>query len=191
MPSSVSYSRDVESATVPGDHGRAMKFPQIARLSACFGITALCALTFSTPAVAQRCPTVKTTTQTAATMRAIVKSVNCLVESGASPITTSASVRTADVRTADARVADSRPGTQVDTLPIIGPQHSRMYPGFQLAILSMPVDNSHRSALVTPDAPQATVRGAGGGECKLKLNPDRTLDAQCNQAGGTVFVVFR
>jgi hypothetical protein len=55
----------------------------------------------------------------------------------------------------------------------------------------MPVDNTHKSALVTPDAPQATVRGAGGGECKLKLNADRTLDAQCNQAGGTVFVVFK
>ena len=191
MPSFVSYSRDVESGTIPGEHKRAMKIPQIARLSACFGVTALCALTFSTRAVAQRCPTVKTTTQTAATMRAIVKSVNCLVESGASPTTTSASVRTADVRTADTRIAEARPGTQVDTLPIIGPQHSRMYPGFLLAILSMPVDNSHKSALVTADAPQATVRGAGGGECKLKLNSDRTLDAQCNQAGGTVFVVFR
>jgi hypothetical protein len=107
--------------------------------------------------------------------------VNCLVESGSAPATTSASIRTADVRG----------GTQVDTLPIIGPQHSRIYPGFMLAILSMPVDNTHKSALVTPDVPQATVRGAGGGECKLKLNSDRTLDALCNQAGGTVFVVFK
>jgi hypothetical protein len=32
-----------------------------------------------------------------------------------------------------------RTGTQDDTLPIIGPQHSRAYPGFMLAILSMPV----------------------------------------------------
>ncbi len=86
---------------------------------------------------------------------------------------------------------DLRNGAQVDTLPIIGPQHSRMYPGFMLAILSMPVDNVHKSALVTPDTPQAHLRGAGGGECILKLNSDRTLDAQCNQAGGTVFVVFK
>ena len=86
---------------------------------------------------------------------------------------------------------DVRTGSQVDTLPIIGPQHSRIYSGFQLAILSMPVDNNHKSALVTADAPQATIRGAGGGECKLKLNSDRTLDAMCNQAGGTVFVVFK
>jgi hypothetical protein len=117
-------------------------------------------------------------------MRAIVKSVNCLVELG--PVTAPAALRTVDVRFADART-----GTQVDTLPIIGPQHSRMYPGFMLAILSMPVDNNHKSAIVTPDAPQANIRGAGGGECKVRLNSDRTLDAECNQAGGTVFVVFK
>jgi hypothetical protein len=153
-----------------------MKSPGIAVLSL--------SLLACTLAVAQPCPKVSTTTQTPATMRAIVKSVNCLVESGAE--TAPAALRSADVRTADVRA-----GTQVDTLPIIGPQHSRMYPGFVLAILSMPVDNIHKSALVTPDAPQATIRGAGGGECKLKLNSDRTLDAQCNQAGGTVFVVFK
>jgi hypothetical protein len=138
-------------------------------------------LLLCTLAAAQPCPKVNTTTQTPATLRAIVKSVNCLVESEPAPTTTSASLRTADVRA----------GAQVDTLPIIGPQHSRMYPGFVLAILSMPVDNNRKSALITPDSPQTTLRGAGGGECQLKLNPDRTLDALCNQAGGTVFVVFK
>src|SRR5258708_469687 len=133
-----------------------------------------------TLAIAQPCPKVNTTTQTPATLRAIVKSVNCLVDSEPGPPATPASVRTADVRT----------GTQVDTLPIIGPQHSRLYPGFILAILSMPVDNTRTSALVTPDAPQTTLRGAGGGECKLKLNSDRTLDALCNQTGRTPFLDF-
>ena len=136
----------------------------------------LCTLAFAQP-----CPKVNTTTQTPATMRAIVKSINCLVESDPAPAIAPASVRTGDVRT----------GAQVDTLPIIGPQHSRMYPGFVLAILSMPVDNTRKSALITPDSPQAAIRGAGGGECKLKLNSDRTLDALCNQAGGTVYVVFK
>jgi hypothetical protein len=136
----------------------------------------------SVASLAQPCPKVGTTTQTPATMRALVKSVNCLVESNAAaPTATPATLRVAEVRG----------GTQVDTLPIIGPQHSRMYPGFVLAILSMPVDNTHKSGIVTPDSPQAEVRGAGGGECKLKLNSDHTLDAQCNQAGGTVFVVFK
>ena len=132
-------------------------------------------------AVAEPCPKVNTTTQTPATLRAMVRSINCLVDSGSMPPPTN----TAVFRTTDAR------GTQVDTLPIIGPQHTQNYPGFQLAILSMPVDNSRRSVIVTPESPQAAIRGAGGGECKLKLNPDHTLDALCNQAGGTVFVVFR
>ena len=142
-------------------------------------------LLLAATAFAQPCPKISTTTQTPATMRAIVKSVNCLVESS-SPAASSASLHTADMR-----FADVHGGTQVDTLAIIGPQHTHTYPGFTLAILSMPIDNVHKSAIVTPESPQADIRGAGGGECKLKLNSDRTLDAQCNQAGGTVFVVFK
>jgi len=135
-----------------------------------------CALAFAEP-----CPKVISTTQTAATLRQIARSINCLVDANATPAPVNATFHTAEVRG----------GTQVDTLPIIGPQHTHNYPGLVLAILSMPVDNTRRSVLVTPDSPQASIRGAGGGECKLKLNPDRTLDAQCNQAGGTVFVVFK
>lgn len=138
-------------------------------------------LALGSTALAEPCPKVISTTQTSATMRAIVRAVNCLVDSNATPAPTNATLRVAEVRG----------GTQVDTLPIIGPQHTHTYPGLVLAILSMPVDNTHRSVLVTPDSPQGAIRGAGGGECKLKLNPDRTLDAQCNQAGGTVFVVFK
>jgi hypothetical protein len=161
-----------------------MKLSKIAVLSLPLLTCALVCALFCTLAAAQPCPKVNTTTQTPATMRAIVKSVNCLVQSGTAP--TPASPRTADVR-----FAEPRTGTQVDTLPIIGPQHSHTYPGLLLAILSMPVDNTHKSAIVTPDSPQAMVSGAGGGECKLRLNSDRTLDAQCNQAGGTVFVVYK
>lgn len=167
------YSRDVEGAGIRGEHIQTMNsrhFPLLPFL-----------LVMSAAAFAEPCPKVATTTQTPATMRAIVRSVNCLVDSNAAPAASAVTLRTADVRG----------GTQVDTLPIIGPQHTHNYPGFVLAILSMPVDNTHRSVLVTPDSPQAAVRGAGGGECHLKLNPDRTLDAQCNQAGGTVFVVFK
>jgi len=49
------------------------------------------------------------------------------------------------------RFVEARTGTQVDTLPINRPQHSHTYPGFVLAILSMPVDNTHKSAIVTSD----------------------------------------
>ncbi len=141
------------------------------------------ALGLATAVLAQPCPKVNTTTQSPATMRAMVKSINCLVDMGGTPTPSSASLRSADIHSGN--------GTQVDTLAIIGPQHSRMYSGFVLAILSMPVDNSTKSAIVTLDAPQAAIRGAGGGECKLKLNSDHTVDAVCNQAGGTVFVVYR
>jgi hypothetical protein len=138
-------------------------------------------LSLSSIACAEPCPKVNVTTQSAAAMRAIARSINCLIDAGSTP---------AQINPAVFRATDSR-GTQVDTLPIIGPQHTQNYPGFQLAILSMPVDNTRRSVIVTPESPQAAIRGAGGGECKLKLNPDHTLDALCNQAGGTVFVVFR
>jgi len=133
-------------------------------------------------AAAEPCPKVNTTTETPATLRALVKAVNCLIDSGPAPAAGSAVLRT----TGEARV-----GAQVDTWPIVGPQHTRTYPGFLLAILTMPVDNTQRSALVTPDSPQTTIRGTSGGECRLRLNSDRTVDALCNQAGGTVFVVYR
>lgn len=141
------------------------------------------ALGTATAVLAQPCPKVSTTTQTPATTRAIVKTINCLVDMGGAPAQSSASLRTADIHSGN--------GTQVDTLSIVGPQHSRMYSGFVLAILAVPVDNTTRSAIVTFDAPQAAIRGTGGGECKLKLNSDHTVDASCSQAGGTVFVVYR
>lgn len=139
---------------------------------------------FTGMARAESCPKVNTTTQTLATLRAMVRSINCLVDANATPGAAPALARLSETRS-------SSGGTYVDTLPIIGPQHSRIYPGFVLAILSMPVDSTQKSAIVTSDSPQASIRGAGGGECKLKLNSDRTVDAQCNQTGGTVFVVYR
>jgi hypothetical protein len=162
----------MESAPLPGHHKQIMSVPKSTLLSI---------LLLSAAALAEPCPKVATTTQTPATMRAIVKSINCLVEAEAAPTPTPGTPRTAETRS----------GAQVDTLPIIGPQHTRTYPGLVLAILSMPVDDTRKSTIVTPDAPQATIRGAGGGECKLHLNAHRTVDAQCNQAGGTVYVVYR
>jgi len=163
----------MEPAAIPGDHIQTMNPRRLLLLSL---VMFSCA-----SALADPCPKVISTTQTAATLRQIARSINCLVDANSVPAPAPTVLRSSDVRG----------GTQVDTLPIIGPQHTHNYPGFVLAILSMPIDNTRRSLLVTPDSPLADIRGAGGGECKLKLNPDRTLDAQCNQAGGTVFVVFR
>ena len=41
-----------------------------------------------------------------------------------------------------------------------------------------------------PDNPVATVSATAGAECKLKINPDSTVDGQCNQTGGSLFVVY-
>jgi len=139
-------------------------------------------LTLAGVAAAEPCPKVLTTTETSATLRAIVKAVNCLVESSSAPAPGSATLRAS---------SEPRGGVQVDTWPIVGPQHTRTYPGFLLAILTMPVDNAQKSALVTPDSPQTTIRGTSGGECRLRLNSDRSVDALCNQAGGTMLVVYR
>ena len=174
------YSRDVEHGKVSGQYGRAMNLSPIA-LSKFATFAVFLAIPLCAPA--EPCPKVSTTTQTPATMRAIVKSINCLVDSGSAPAVAQVSYRGSD--------SPGLVGTQVDTVPVIGPQHTRTYPGFMLAILSMPVDSAQRSALVTADSPQAVVRGSGAGECKLKLNSDHTVDAQCTQAGGTVFVVYK
>jgi hypothetical protein len=34
------------------------------------------------------------------------------------------------------------------------------------------------------------VSGNAGAECKLKINSDNTVDGQCNQTGGSLFVVY-
>lgn len=167
------YSGDVGSGRIRADN-REMNLRKAA-LAAVFGLGLV-----GIAVAAEPCPKVNTTTETPATLRAIVKAVNCLIDSGSAPATGTAAFRT-----------EARGALQVDTWPIVGPQHTRTYPGFLLAILTMPVDNAQKSVAVTPDSPQVTIRGASGGECKLTLNSDRTIDAQCSQAGGTVFVVYR
>jgi hypothetical protein len=59
-----------------------------------------------------------------------------------------------------------------------------------LAVLSVPTGNEIRTGLATPDNPAATVAGAAGAECELKINSDNSVEAQCNQTGGNLFVVY-
>jgi len=73
---------------------------------------------------------------------AIVKSINCLVESGGA--STSASLRTA--MCVLPRPVRERKWTRCRSSAAALPHLS----GFMLAILSMPVDNNHKSAIVTP-----------------------------------------
>jgi hypothetical protein len=127
---------------------------------------------FSAASVAQSCPKVAYTTPTATT-RQMVASVNCLV-----------------ARTAVTPTEGNKTGFMVESFPVIGPQHTRSYKKIVLAVLSVPTGNETRTGLATPDNPTATVAGTAGAECKLKINSDNTVDAQCNQTGGNIFVVF-
>ena len=122
--------------------------------------------------MAQSCPKVVYTT-TAATTRSMVASVNCLVS-----------------RSAAGRGEANKGGFMVESFPVIGPQHTRSYRKIVLALISVPAGNETKTALATSDNPNASVTATAGAECKLKINPDNTVDGQCNQTGGTIFVVY-
>jgi hypothetical protein len=132
----------------------------------------LLALAFTAAASAQSCPKVAYTTP-AATTKAMVMSVNCLV-----------------ARSAPARAEVSKAAFQVESFPVVGPQHTRSYRKIVLAMLAVPTATETKTALATADNPAATVSGTAGAECKLKINSDNTVDGQCNQTGGTLFVVY-
>jgi hypothetical protein len=138
-------------------------------------LSALCFLwiSFSVATGAQSCPKVSYTTP-AATTRQMVTSVNCLV------------ARTPAGRRTEANKA----GFLVESFPIIGPQHTRRYRKIVLAVVSVPTGNETKTGLVTPDNPTATVAGTAGAECKVKINSDNSVDAQCTQTGGNIFVVY-
>jgi hypothetical protein len=129
-------------------------------------------LTLSATAGAQSCPKVAYTT-TAATTKNMVASVNCLV-----------------AKTAVSHSEVNKAGLMVDSFPVIGPQHTHSYRKIVLAMISVPVGNETKTALATSDNPSATVNATAGAECKLQINPDSTVDGQCNQTGGSLFVVY-
>jgi hypothetical protein len=137
-------------------------------------LAALVALPAS--AIAQNCPKVTYTTVTP-TLKSLVASVNCLVGSmdKAKPTT--------------GRTENSK-GFQVDSFQVIGPQHSRAYHKIIVALLSVPKGNEIKTALVSPDNPEASVEATAGAECKVKINADNTVDGQCNLTGGTLYIVY-
>jgi hypothetical protein len=124
-------------------------------------------------ASAQPCPKVTYTTE-AATVKKLVASVNCLVGSASRVATT-----------------ENNTGLQVDSFQIVGPQHSRSYRKIVVALLVIPAGDATRTALATPASPEARVAATGGAECKVKINPDNTVDGQCNLTGGTFYVVYQ
>jgi hypothetical protein len=128
-------------------------------------------------ASAQPCPKVTYTTPTE-TMKSLVASVNCLVSSAAEK---TRSVHTDFLKT----------GFLVDSFPIIGPRHTHSYPKIVLAMVSVPAGNEIKTAVVTPEAREGSVAATMGAECKIKLNPDSTVESQCNLTGGTLYVIYQ
>lgn len=88
------------------------------------------------------------------------------------------------------RTDANKGGFLVESFPVIGPQHTRAYRKIVLALISVPAGNETKTALATQENPNVTVSATAGAECKLKINPDNTVDGLCNQTGGTIFVVY-
>jgi hypothetical protein len=142
------------------------------RLQTLLVALSLCFPGSSGSAAAQSCPKVVYTTA-AATTKNMVASVNCLV-----------------ARSATSHTEVNKAGLMVESFPVVGPQHTRSYRKIVLAMISVPVGNETKTALATSDNPSATVSATAGAECKLKVNPDNTVDGQCNQTGGSLFIVY-
>lgn len=128
-------------------------------------------------AFCQPCAKVKYTT-TAATMKTLVATVNCLVaQSGA--------------MSGKAGSTEETSGLSVDAFRIVGPQHTRGYRKVVLGLLVIPAGDHTNSGVVTPDLRQTSVSATGGASCTAKLNRDNTVDAQCNLTGGTLYVIYQ
>jgi hypothetical protein len=110
-------------------------------------------------------------------MKSLVASVNCLVGSAAE-------------QTKSVHTEIPKTGFLVESFPVIGPQHTHSYRRIVLAMVSVPAGNAIKTALVTPDTPEASVAATMGAECKIKINPDNTVDSQCNLTGGTLYVIY-
>lgn len=132
----------------------------------------------SANAAAQACPKVTFINNTA-TIQSLVTAVNCLIDV------------TERSRMNPRAEQAGKPGLVVDAFPIVGPQHTRSYRKLLFAILEVPTGEKTKTALVTPDSAEATLSGIAGAECKVKINPDNSVDGQCNQIGGTLYVISR
>jgi hypothetical protein len=106
-------------------------------------------------------------------MQSLVYSVNCLIDT-----------------TEQARSnLGEKPGLLVEGVSITGAQRTRAYPNIVFAVIAMPAGGTMKMSLAAPDDPEAKVLSSAS-ECKIKINPDNTIDAQCGSTSGTLFVVF-
>ena len=59
------------------------------------------------------------------------------------------------------------------------------------AAFAVPAGSTTKTALVTPENRAASVSGTAGVDCKIKINSDSTVDGQCKQTGGVLYVIYR
>lgn len=137
-------------------------------------ILPLCLILATIPAAGQNCPKVSYTT-TNATVKALVAAVNCLSGANAKPLTGES----------------SKTGLQLDSYQIIGPQHTKIYRKLAFAVLLVPTGSGSKGAVAAPDTPEASVASTAGAECRVKINLDNTVEAQCNLTGGMLYVAYR
>jgi hypothetical protein len=141
-------------------------------------VSVLVLIVASASAMAESCPKVTYSTPNA-TLKDLVAAVNCM---------NSAPEKPGEVAAAD---KTSKSGLSVESFQIIGPQHTRNYRHVVFAVLSVPVGNGIKTVAVTKDSEAAGIMSTGGGECRIKVNVDNSVDGQCSLAGGTMYVVHR
>jgi hypothetical protein len=108
-------------------------------------------------------------------MQSLVFSVNCLIDTS---------------EQARSNLAENpQRGLLVEGISITGAQHTRPYPNILFAVVAVPAGGTMKMSLATPDNPE-TKASSPASECKIRINPDNTIDAQCGTTSGTLFVVF-
>jgi hypothetical protein len=123
----------------------------------------------------QACPKVTFTPATQQTIQNLVYSVNCLVD--------------ASEQARSSLAESSKRGLLVEGLSIEGTEHTRPYPNIVFAVIAMPTGGTMKMSLAAPDNPEAKILSSAS-ECKIKINPDNRIEAQCGNTSGTLFVVF-
>ena len=128
--------------------------------------------------MAQSCPKVAYSTPNT-TIKDLVAAVNCM---------NGANEKTSNLSPTD---KGAKAGLSVESFQIIGPQHTRNFRHVVFAVLAVPVGNVLKTVAVTKETDAASIMSTGGGECRIKVNADNSVDAQCSLTGGTMYVVDR
>jgi hypothetical protein len=123
----------------------------------------------------QACPKVTLTSSTQQTIQGLVFAVNCLID--------------VSEQARSNLPQNPTPGLLAEGISISGTQHTHTYPNIVFAVVAIPAGGTMKMSLATPDNPEAKASSSAS-ECKIRINADNTIDAQCGAVSGTLFVVF-